>query len=219
MGRNSRKKGSTCALKPVCSSIEISLKLRPLDCLGNKVEKEAQQTLFRRENHDLRDDLDASFSQVQEQLDDHRSTLNEHTNEIETSYELMNQLALKIDKLQQRLDELTMLVRHGKPVDNVAFAIQPLTPAEKEVFFALYTLTETTPFVTYHQLAKKIANTVEVVSRQLNMLISKGVPVEKKYSNGNAFLGLDKQFRQMQAKQNIVKLDTKLTYWANTQTA
>ena len=118
-----------------------------------------------------------------------------------------------MDKFQERLDDLTMLVKHGPPDQLPEFKIQPLTAPEKELFFALYTLTETTPFVTYHQLARKAASTVELVSRLITALISKGIPVDKKYSSGNAFLGLDKQFRQVQAKQNIVKLDTKLTYW------
>ncbi len=178
------------------------------------MENEGQQTLFRREHDDLRQDLDKTFLSIQDQLDDHRSALNENTSEIESNFELLNQLNSRLDKLQERLDELTMLVRHGKPAEVMPeFKVQPLTGPEKEAFFALYTLTETTPFVTYHQLARKLTTSVEIVSRSITALISKGVPVEKKYSSGNAFLGLDKQFRQAQAKQNIVKLDTKLTYW------
>ena len=157
---------------------------------------------------------DGVLSQVREELDDHRIALNEHTNEIESVYELLNQLSSRLDKLQERLDTVSMLVSNGKPEQVCEFKIHPLSSQEKEVFFALYPLTETTPFVTYHQLARKLATSVESVARSITALISKSVPVEKKYSNGNAFLGLDKQFRQVQAKENIAKLDTKLTYWS-----
>jgi hypothetical protein len=183
------------------------------------MEKEAkQQVLFRRENDGLRSRIDEFMDQVREELDDHRGALNENTNEIEGNYELLNQLNARLDRLQERLDELTMLVRHGRPeAPVVEYKIQPLTGQEKEIFFALYTLTETTPFVTYHQLARKLTTTVDAVSRAITALIGKGVPVEKKYASGNAFLGLDKQFRQVQAKDNVVKLDTKLTYWSANQ--
>ena len=183
------------------------------------MEKEAKQSvLFRRERDDLREAIDAFLAEVRDELDDHRIALNENTSEIESNYELLNQLNSRLDKLQARVDELTMLVRHGKPPEQVPeFKLQPLTGQEKEAFFALYTLTETAPTVTYHQLARKLTTTVEAVSRHITALISKGIPVEKKYASGNAFLGLDRQFRQLQAKENIVKLDTKLTYWADSK--
>jgi len=179
------------------------------------MEKDKQEVLFRREHHDIREKIDAFMEQVRDELDDHRTALNENTNEIESNYELLNQLAVKLDKLNERLDELTMLVKHGRPEAPAQdWKLEPLTGQEKEAFFALYTITETTPYITYHQLARKLATTVEAVSRTITSLIGKGVPVEKKYANGNAFLGLDKAFREAQAKHNLVKLDTKLTYWA-----
>lgn len=178
------------------------------------MENEKQDVLFRREHHDVREKIDAFIEQIRDELDDHRAALNENTNEIESNYELLNQLNARMDKLQERLDELTMLVKHGSAAPSVnEYKLEPLTGQEKEAFFALYTLTETTPAVTYHQLARKLTTTVEAVSRMITTIIGKGVPVEKKYSNGNAFLGLDKQFRERQAKENLVRLDTKLTYW------
>jgi DNA repair exonuclease SbcCD ATPase subunit len=173
-----------------------------------------QEVLFRREHHDLREDINKFLSQVREELDDHREALNEGTNELESTYELINQMNSRLDKFQERLDELTLLLKHTPPLRSASeFKIQQLTGQEKEVFFALYALTETTPLVTYHQLARRLTTSVDAVSRLMTTLISKGVPVEKKYANGNAFLGLDKDFRQLQAKENIVKLDTKLSYW------
>ena len=179
------------------------------------MEKEAQSVLFRRQNETLRKDIDSFLKSVKDELDDHRIALNENTNEIESTYELINQMNARMDKLQERLDEITMLVKHGPAPSIREFKLSPLSGPEKEVFFALYTLTETTPFTTYHQLAKKLVSTVEVVARTITTMISKGIPVEKKYSNGNAFLGLDKEFKQIQAKENVVKLDTKLTYFNN----
>ena len=183
---------------------------------GMKQPDGKQQFLFRREHQDLRDDINAFLLQIREELDDHREALNANTNEIESTYELMNQMNARLDKFQERLDELTLLVKHVPPsITTADFKLQPLTGQEKEVFFALYVLTETTPAVTYHQLARKMTTSVEAVSRLITTLISKGVHVDKKYSNGNAFLGLDPAFRQLQAKQNVVKLDTKLSYWSS----
>ena len=105
--------------------------------------------------------------------------MNENTNEIESTYELFNKMNARMDKLQERLDEITMLVKHGPAPSIKEFKLSPLSGQEKEVFFALYTLTETTPFATYHQLARKVVTTVESVARHVTTLISKGIPVEK----------------------------------------
>ena len=78
---------------------------------------------------------------------------------------------------------------------------------------ALYTLGELQPFVSYKQLARRLCTTDAVVASFITNLIEKGVPVLKKYDNNIAYLKLEDQFRQRQAKENLVGVNTLLSYW------
>ena len=109
------------------------------------------------------------------------------------------------------LDELHLAVNGGKAKKE--FKITPLTNKEKEVFMALYSLGEVQPFVSYRQIAKKVRSSENLVASYITNLIEKGVPIIKKYDGGIAYIKLDDLFRQVQAKENLVGVNTVLSYW------
>lgn len=148
---------------------------------------------------------------MREELDDHRTAINENTTEMASAYEFMNELSLKLDKLTERLDELALHVmgRREEPV----FEIQPLSSREKEVFRALYGLTEVAAFTTYDAIARSCSLTRQIVSAQIAAMIQKGVPVLKRSDSNRVFVRLDPCFRELQAKKNIIGLDAPLTCW------
>lgn len=148
---------------------------------------------------------------MREELDDHRLAINEDTLELDATNEQMNALNRRLDKLTERVDELTMLVKGVS--EEPAFDIQPLTAKEKEVFHAFYVLTETQPFASYEQIARKALMTKELVMTYVAGLIQKGVPVQKKHDGNRVFLRLDRDFRECQAKKNVIGLDSRLTCW------
>ena len=91
--------------------------------------------------------------------------------------------------------------------------IQPLTKKEQEVFQALYVVGEGVPFVSYKQLARKLGWSEALISGFVTNLIEKGVPVVKKYDAGQAFVQLEPKFRQKQAKEVVIGLNSLLSHW------
>ncbi len=89
----------------------------------------------------------------------------------------------------------------------------PLTNREKEVFMAIYSLGEMQPCMSYKQLAKKLCTSESLVASYITNIIEKGVPIVKKYDAGIAYIKLDDLFRQVQAKENLVGVNTVLSYW------
>lgn len=148
---------------------------------------------------------------VRDELDEHRGAINDNTDEIQANFAYLCELDKKIEKLAARLDELYLAVSGSKVQKE--FKIAPLTNREKEVFMALYALGEVQPFVSYKQLARRLSSTESLVAAYLTNLIEKGIPIIKKYDDGLAYVKLDDLFRQLQAKQNLVGVNTVLSYW------
>ena len=160
-------------------------------------------------------EINKVFGQIKEQFEDHLETINENTNEIHSNFEYLCELDKKIDKLSERIDELnnTIKQQNGEKVEKKTFKLQPLTTKEKEVFYALYILTEHKRYATYKEIAKRVSYSEDLVASYITNLIEKGIPIVKKYANRLAYLGLNSEFREIQAKENIVGVNTLLTHW------
>ncbi len=162
--------------------------------------------------------LALALASVREELDDYREAINENTSEVQTTTEIVGQIDKRIDRLAERIDQLFLIVKQLSPqaeelAKEHSFEVQDLSRREKEVFFALYVLGEQQPFVSYRQLARRLLLPENQIPGFVATLIAKGVPMKKKYHQNQAFIALDDAFRQVQAKHNIVHLDTKLSYW------
>jgi DNA-binding MarR family transcriptional regulator len=170
-----------------------------------------QQFLFDDAEYVLRENLPEIVGMIREELDEHRSVINENTEEIQSSFETINLLSSKIDKLSERLDQLALLV--GGKKDSKKFSLSPLTSREKEVFRAIYELNEKFAFVAYNQISRKVGLTKEMVSSAVSNMISKGVPFVKRFVGKTCLLKIEESFKEAQIKGNVVGLDVPLTYW------
>ena len=159
----------------------------------------------------IREQLANALSSIREELDEHRSAINDNTSEIQGSFEAVNQLSLKIDKVNERLDELTLLIKGQKNLKK--FSVAPLKTREKEVFRAFYELNEKFAFITYEQLSRKVGLTKEMVISAVSSMISKGVPILKRFVGRTCLLKIEPSFKEEQAKGNIIGLDVPLTHW------
>ncbi len=152
--------------------------------------------------------LKKAFSQVRQEFSDHLTSINQNTNEIESNYEYLCELDSKIEKLAERIDEISMYMGiKGKAMD---YDIKPLTRREQEVFIVLYTL-EDKSSITYAIIARKIALTENLVQTYISNMISKGIPIIKKYTSNVVHLSLDSGFRALQAKENIAGIHRKIS--------
>ena len=146
-----------------------------------------------------------------DELDEHRDSINENSTEIESNFSYLCELDKKIEKLAERVDELCLFVKCSQEKKEVK--ISPLTSREKEVFLAFYVLGELKPFVTYRELARKLCVNESLIAGYIANLVEKGIPIVKKYDDNIAYIKLEESFRQRQAKENVVGVNTLLSYW------
>ena len=173
--------------------------------------RDKQELLLSSDADVFRQELSVVLSCMREELDDHRLAVNENTDELAATNEFLNELSRKLDKLTERVDELTLHVKGVK--EEKKFSFVPLTNKEKEVFQALYVLTESQPYASYEQVARRSMLAKGVVMDLVTCMIQKDVPILKKLDGTTVFLKLDQEFRQLQAKKNVIGLNSLLTAW------
>jgi hypothetical protein len=159
------------------------------------------------DNKQLARDLRDEFNEVRDQLEDHLLAINENTTELQANHEFITSVNQKVDKLSERLDAIQMLLekiikKEIKHEQN--FSVQQLTPQEKRVFMIIYTAED---FLNYSVLAMRLNMIETLVSQYVLNLIEKGVPVEKEYRQGKPYIKLSKDFRDYQAKNNVLNID------------
>lgn len=155
--------------------------------------------------------LKISFNKIRNELDNHLDSINENTNEINSNFDHILRLEEKIDKLSERIDELHMFfssLTSEKKVDETKFEKVNLTLREQEVFIALYSVDSD---MNHFDIAKNLGLTVELVEKYLESMINKGVPIIKKYNNNKIFFSIDPDFKNVQAKKNILNINEKVS--------
>ena len=172
---------------------------------------DTQELLLSSDADVFRQQISTVLACMRSELDDHRLAVNENTDELIATNECVSDLSRKIDKLAERLDELALLIRG--PSEQKGFTIRPLTGKEKEVFSALYNLTETQAYASYEQIARKALSTKSIVADLVTSMMAKGVPIVKRLDGTTIFLKLDGEFREIQAKENRIGLSAPLTAW------
>jgi len=158
---------------------------------------------------DVKKEVNSCINQVKEELEDHLDTINENTNEIQSNYNHMCEVEAKIDKLNQRIDEIQLLLKSVSKnkefiADSNGFS-KPLSVNEKELFLVLYT-TENVA-LSYKNIAEMIGLSESTVRDLVSSIIERDIPIIKEYKHGKAFIRLDKWFREKQAKENVLKID------------
>ena len=169
--------------------------------------------IFRSENSkkknkiSLVENLRLSFDTIKQEFNDHLDAINENTNEISANYEYILQLDKKIDKLNEKLDEVCMFISQfeGKSLNKELFEKIDLNSREQEIFLLLYA--RNGDLIGAKEIAKLLGLNEEKVRRYLSNLVMKGIPVIKKYIDGRVFYILDYDFRNLQARENVINVD------------
>ncbi len=160
---------------------------------------------LKKEIEKINNALKFSFKRVKEELDNYLDTINQNTNEIQNNYEFLLELDRKVDTLSERVDEITLLL---EPSNNVSPDQIDLTIREQEVFLVLYAINKK---LSAGAIARRLGLTPDKVNDYLQNLMDKQVPVLKEIFNNRIFYFLDDRFRSIQAKQNIIKIDSSVS--------
>lgn len=160
----------------------------------------------------INSDLNNAFEEIKEEMEDHLDTINENTNEIQANHEYLNELNKKVEKLTERLDSLQLFFKgltatDNKIIESENIKVQPLTSEEKRVFLLLYTSGEIP--LNYRDLAERLSIAEPVVMDYITSMIEKGVAILKEYRSGKPFLKIERRFRELQAKENVIGLSQK----------
>ncbi|HLD00521.1 MAG TPA: hypothetical protein VJC39_02150 [Candidatus Nanoarchaeia archaeon] len=136
------------------------------------------------------------IEQIKDILEEHLAAINENTAEIQSLFDYLHSLDVKVDKMIQRLD----LMQINQPFER---NISPLNQNEKKVFLVLYTAESP---LNVSEVAARSFIQEAIAQEILTSLISKGIPMIRSYFNSQLFLKLDPQFKELQAKENLLNL-------------
>lgn len=149
-----------------------------------------------------------SFTKIKEEFAEHLDTINQNTNEVQANYEYVRKLGQKIEKLNEKLEEIRMqlcLIEEDSKAGD--YEETKLTIREQEVFLVLYTASD---FLSYERIAKRLGLTKTAVSNYITNLIEKEIPILKRYSDKVPYVKLDAWFREMQTKENVLRIDDRM---------
>ncbi len=155
--------------------------------------------------------LQDALSKIREEFEDHLTAINENTSEIQANYGYLSEIDDKIEKICQRIDQIELFLQKNsefKIEEKPSYQIEKLTKREQEVFLMLYTLEDRGP-VSYRELSRKTGYPEELISSYIVNIARKGVPIKKRYIDNKAYITLDRKFKQIQAKENILKIEQK----------
>ena len=138
------------------------------------------------------------LEKIKQALDDHLSGINENTAEIQALFDYIHDLEVKLEKMAQRLDN--MQLSQDKEIKP---GIITLNQKERKVFLVFYT--EEIP-LSYHEVGEKAGLSVALIPECISSLTNKGIPFIRSFSNDQIFLKLEPQFKELQAKENVVNL-------------
>ena len=139
------------------------------------------------------------LEKIRNDLDEHLSTINENTVEIQGIFDYLNEVENKIDKISRRMERLQL--SQDKPLEKPT--ISPLTQIETKVFLALYT--EETP-LSYNEISARTQLTIELVQESICAIARKGIPLQRSFVNNQQFLKISPEFKEWQAKENVINL-------------
>ena len=156
----------------------------------------------------IKEFLKQSVSSINNEFEEHLDSINENTNEIQANYEYLCEIDNKINKLNEKIEEvqiiLSKLTGQKLELQPNHTNIEPLSKPEQKIFLAIYT--EERP-VSYMEISKRMNLPLTYVREYVTNLIEKGVPIQKTYVKGRPFILMEKTFKDLQAKQNIVQID------------
>ncbi len=143
-----------------------------------------------------------SFKRIRQELEEHLSTINENTSEIQALFDYLQDLENKINKISARVDQIQL----NQEEDISRPSVRPLNQTEKKIFLVLYTEVEP---LSYREISDKVNLPASLVPEAISALVGKGVPLIRSFVNNQLFLKLDPDFKEIQAKENVINISLK----------
>lgn len=165
-----------------------------------------KQINFNKEFDSHKKGVSLAFNKVKEELTEHLDAINQNTNEMSFMHQYIVELENKIEKLSERIDEITLTNDSTNPSKIEYDVEQSLSIREQEVFLALYLADSKKTAV---EIAQYLGLTEDLINNYVFKLISKGIPINKIFSKNKSslFYSLNKHFKDLQARKNVVMIN------------
>jgi len=165
---------------------------------------------FSKKPKDTSIDLRPVLKHLKNELDEHLEAINGNTAELQESYGCMNEINDKLEKLTERFERIELFLQTNSNfiVEEKCYNIKPLTSTEQQVFLVIYALENEKGLVSYAEIARKTSLPNYMVSEFMARLVEKGIPLIRKYVNNLPYIKLNPDFKRLQAKENILMIDT-----------
>jgi len=142
--------------------------------------------------------IKTNFEEVRTDLEEHLNSINENSTEIQALFDYLQDMEVKIDKLNARLDQVQLTQGDCEKQE-----IESLNSVEKQIFLVLYTEEIA---MGLKEIAEKAKVPITLVQEYITSLSKKGIPLVRSLFNGQIFIQLDKGFKERQAKENLINL-------------
>jgi hypothetical protein len=155
-------------------------------------------------------ELKEALISLRNELDEHLEAINGNTSEIQTSFGCMDDINGKLEKLKERVEYIEMFLQSNSNfiTEEKSFDVKPLSRTEQHVFLVIYALENEKGLISYSDICRKTGFPIYVVSEYMARLVEKGIPLVKKYVNNMPYIKLNPEFKRLQAKENILMIDT-----------
>ena len=140
----------------------------------------------------MQSQLKSAFNKIKQEIDDHRQSINENTNEIQTNHEYLNVIDAKVDRLSQKIEEFELLMQQitqSESLKQIASAQYTLNshmsyPQLTEIEYNLLSLlfnASQNDYMTYAFIAVELEITEQKAVESVNGLLAKGIPVLRRF--------------------------------------
>ncbi|MDO8642147.1 MAG: hypothetical protein Q7R76_00950 [Candidatus Woesearchaeota archaeon] len=149
----------------------------------------------------VKDDINSEVQLLKEECEDHLDAINQNTEEIgevQTSVAVVEE---KIEKLNARIDNIHMMFNQLLWQTKISIELD----TNEQILFQL--LCGYNDFVTDTFVTEKTQLNETIMRETITSLIDKGIPVVMKAVGGRVFLRLDAEFRKLQRKNKMVKVN------------
>lgn len=134
-----------------------------------------------------------SFAAVKEEMEDHLVAINENTDELKNHADFIGELDGKIEKLNERIDELQMTMIQIKQ--------NSLSENEQKVLELLNAFSSP---LSCADVAMRINLSELTVKAHLFSMICKGIPIKEKIIENQSYFLIEKKFREKQLVDKII---------------
>jgi len=141
-----------------------------------------------------------AFTRIKEEMDGHRESINGNSHELNNMHDYLCEIDEKIEKLRCRIDEIQMALESN----NIMQTRPKFNNREKDLLLLLYTNEE--KHFKLGQLANRLSTTVSALRTYVKNIKEKGIPLVEEIHDDTTYLWLDPDFRERQAKFNILGL-------------